>query len=105
MCSHENKGSHETNSSKECCALILTNSPQAHPYGGEAYLEVLDATAPLGGQGVQYSAMPPAKRFCEMHLLSGGVRRHDRIWHCSVHFFASRFFIYTTHILHNFLSF
>merc|ERR1712194_136846 len=39
--------------------------------GGDAFLDLTDPDLPFAG-GVNYRCMPPAKRFREMHLLSGG---------------------------------
>lgn len=41
--------------------------------GGSAYLDLEDAENPFNG-GVKFTAMPPAKRFRDMHLLSGGEK-------------------------------
>jgi len=41
--------------------------------GGRAYLDIEDPDAPFDA-GVKYTTMPPAKRFRDMHLLSGGEK-------------------------------
>ncbi|CAK9000954.1 unnamed protein product [Durusdinium trenchii] len=41
--------------------------------GGSAYLDLEDAEDPFNG-GIKFTAMPPAKRFRDMHLLSGGEK-------------------------------
>eukprot|EP00747_Dinoflagellata_sp_TGD_P048121 gnl/TRDRNA2_/TRDRNA2_145422_c3_seq1.p1 gnl/TRDRNA2_/TRDRNA2_145422_c3~~gnl/TRDRNA2_/TRDRNA2_145422_c3_seq1.p1 ORF type:complete len:616 (+),score=174.23 gnl/TRDRNA2_/TRDRNA2_145422_c3_seq1:44-1849(+) len=41
--------------------------------GGSAFLDLEDTEDPFNG-GVKYTAMPPAKRFRDMHLLSGGEK-------------------------------
>lgn len=41
--------------------------------GGVAYLDLDDMEDPFTG-GVQFRAMPPTKRFCDISLLSGGER-------------------------------
>lgn len=50
----------------------LTRTDEA-PYGGQAYLTLENVAEPFSG-GVQYTAMPPTKRFQEIGLLSGGER-------------------------------
>ncbi|CAD7962806.1 unnamed protein product [Amoebophrya sp. A25] len=41
--------------------------------GGSAFLDVENEDAPFEG-GIKYTTMPPAKRFRDMHLLSGGEK-------------------------------
>jgi structural maintenance of chromosome 1 len=41
--------------------------------GGSAYLDLEDTEEPFNG-GIKFTAMPPAKRFRDMHLLSGGEK-------------------------------
>mmetsp|Transcript_53576 Transcript_53576/g.127694 ORF Transcript_53576/g.127694 Transcript_53576/m.127694 type:complete len:1243 (+) Transcript_53576:107-3835(+) len=41
--------------------------------GGSAYLDLEDTEEPYNG-GIKYTAMPPGKRFRDMHLLSGGEK-------------------------------
>jgi len=41
--------------------------------GGSAYLDLEDTEEPYNG-GIKFTAMPPAKRFRDMHLLSGGEK-------------------------------
>jgi len=41
--------------------------------GGSAYLDLEDSEDPFNG-GIKFTAMPPAKRFRDMHLLSGGEK-------------------------------
>eukprot|EP00439_Symbiodinium_sp_Y106_P032472 s3014_g3.t2 len=41
--------------------------------GGSAYLDLEDTEDPFNG-GIKFTAMPPAKRFRDMHLLSGGEK-------------------------------
>jgi len=41
--------------------------------GGSAYLDLENTEDPFAG-GVKFTAMPPAKRFRDMHLLSGGEK-------------------------------
>lgn len=46
---------------------------KSFPLGGTAYLSLEDEEEPYL-DGVNYNAMPPMKRFCDMELLSGGEK-------------------------------
>lgn len=46
---------------------------KSFPLGGTAYLSLEDEDEPYL-DGVNYNAMPPMKRFCDMELLSGGEK-------------------------------
>lgn len=46
---------------------------KSFPLGGTAYLSLEDEEEPYLN-GVNYNAMPPMKRFCDMELLSGGEK-------------------------------
>lgn len=50
----------------------LTKS-ESFPMGGSAYLSLDNEDEPYLG-GINYHAMPPMKRFCDMELLSGGEK-------------------------------
>lgn len=50
----------------------LTKS-ESFPMGGSAYLSLDNEEEPYLG-GINYHAMPPMKRFCDMELLSGGEK-------------------------------
>lgn len=46
---------------------------KSFPLGGTAYLSLEDEEEPYL-DGINYNAMPPMKRFCDMELLSGGEK-------------------------------
>eukprot|EP00930_Biecheleria_cincta_P061734 TRINITY_DN4729_c0_g1_i1.p1 TRINITY_DN4729_c0_g1~~TRINITY_DN4729_c0_g1_i1.p1 ORF type:complete len:1235 (-),score=374.74 TRINITY_DN4729_c0_g1_i1:275-3979(-) len=52
---------------------LTANTAGLHADGGSAYLDLEDTDDPFNG-GVKFTAMPPAKRFRDMHLLSGGEK-------------------------------
>mmetsp|Transcript_23018 Transcript_23018/g.66732 ORF Transcript_23018/g.66732 Transcript_23018/m.66732 type:complete len:1247 (+) Transcript_23018:117-3857(+) len=52
---------------------LTANTAGLHSEGGAAYLDLEDTEDPFNG-GVKFTAMPPAKRFRDMHLLSGGEK-------------------------------
>jgi len=51
----------------------LTKATAAGFEGGAAFLDLEDLEDPWNG-GVKFTAMPPAKRFCDIALLSGGEK-------------------------------
>jgi len=52
---------------------LTANTAGLHADGGSAYLDLEDTQEPYNG-GIKFTAMPPAKRFRDMHLLSGGEK-------------------------------
>mmetsp|Transcript_78339 Transcript_78339/g.229596 ORF Transcript_78339/g.229596 Transcript_78339/m.229596 type:complete len:1236 (+) Transcript_78339:77-3784(+) len=52
---------------------LTANTAGLHADGGSAYLDLEDTEDPFNG-GIKFTAMPPAKRFRDMHLLSGGEK-------------------------------
>jgi len=52
---------------------LTANTAGLRADGGSAYLDLEDMEDPFNG-GVKFTAMPPAKRFRDMHLLSGGEK-------------------------------
>ena len=52
---------------------LTANTAGLHADGGSAYLDLEDSEEPFLG-GIKFTAMPPAKRFRDMHLLSGGEK-------------------------------
>mmetsp|Transcript_25012 Transcript_25012/g.71446 ORF Transcript_25012/g.71446 Transcript_25012/m.71446 type:complete len:1248 (-) Transcript_25012:91-3834(-) len=52
---------------------LTANTAGLHAEGGSAYLDLEDTEDPFNG-GIKFTAMPPAKRFRDMHLLSGGEK-------------------------------
>jgi len=52
---------------------LTANTAGLHVDGGSAYLDLEDTEDPFNG-GIKFTAMPPAKRFRDMHLLSGGEK-------------------------------
>mmetsp|Transcript_65288 Transcript_65288/g.169650 ORF Transcript_65288/g.169650 Transcript_65288/m.169650 type:complete len:1234 (+) Transcript_65288:116-3817(+) len=52
---------------------LTANTAGLHSEGGSAYLDLEDTEDPFNG-GIKFTAMPPAKRFRDMHLLSGGEK-------------------------------
>jgi len=52
---------------------LTANTAGLHSDGGSAYLDLEDTEDPFNG-GIKFTAMPPAKRFRDMHLLSGGEK-------------------------------
>jgi len=52
---------------------LTANTAGLHSEGGNAYLDLEDTEDPFNG-GIKFTAMPPAKRFRDMHLLSGGEK-------------------------------
>eukprot|EP00931_Biecheleriopsis_adriatica_P114631 TRINITY_DN90554_c0_g1_i1.p1 TRINITY_DN90554_c0_g1~~TRINITY_DN90554_c0_g1_i1.p1 ORF type:complete len:1248 (-),score=332.95 TRINITY_DN90554_c0_g1_i1:339-4082(-) len=51
----------------------LTKATAGGLEGGSAFLDLEDLEDPWAG-GVKFTAMPPAKRFCDISLLSGGEK-------------------------------
>merc|ERR1712060_463629 len=52
---------------------LTANTAGLHADGGSAYLDLEDTEDPFNA-GIKFTAMPPAKRFRDMHLLSGGEK-------------------------------
>merc|ERR1719215_2297447 len=52
---------------------LTSNTAGLHADGGSAFLDLEDTEDPFNG-GIKFTAMPPAKRFRDMHLLSGGEK-------------------------------
>merc|ERR1719215_1381132 len=52
---------------------LTANTAGLQSDGGSAYLDLADTEDPFNG-GIKFTAMPPAKRFRDMHLLSGGEK-------------------------------
>lgn len=52
---------------------LTANTAGLHSDGGSAYLDLEDTEEPYNA-GIKFTAMPPAKRFRDMHLLSGGEK-------------------------------
>jgi len=52
---------------------LTANTAGLQADGGSAYLDLEDTEDPFNG-GIKFTAMPPAKRFRDMHLLSGGEK-------------------------------
>jgi len=52
---------------------LTANTAGLHADGGSAYLDLEDPEEPFNS-GIKFTAMPPAKRFRDMHLLSGGEK-------------------------------
>merc|ERR1719230_1934207 len=55
----------------EAYRRLTANTAGLGTEGGSAYLDLEDTEDPFNG-GIRFTAMPPAKRFRDMHLLSGG---------------------------------
>ena len=62
----------------------LTKGTWQHPTGGQAFLTLENSDEPFLG-GVNFTAMPPSKRYREMEMLSER-RKPSLLWHCSSRF-------------------
>merc|ERR1740123_2074411 len=54
-------------------SCLTANTAGLRADGGSAYLDLEDMEDPFNA-GIKFTAMPPAKRFRDMHLLSGGEK-------------------------------